>query len=566
MTRVEGAIERPSGPPKSNNRFDFPRNTEPCACEENSYDPLTFCADHLGSQKLVCRVSHLGFSKEVCNNDTNFPCILVESCQAFRDFLIFYHDEAYRHCEADSFILPGKGYHDHLATKYVGGGGGMYAGKGDMFRTFRNRLIPGEPDKYMGKWFDRKLKIDYYTEEFLPSGVQDVGAGHLGNFIVYTGGFCGGALCCSYYCFPRGHLYLSYALDVTSTESINKGWRRIPRYPAGISQGRQGQGCVTSLTTPSVLVCLGGFAYAPARTMAGTKKPKEAVQTFADVYALHHVISTETSEDLSAFAPGKWWWERLPDYPFPVTYPSVVAWGPYVIVVGGCTATDAGLDCFFASPDISMIGCRIYRLDVSRTDSVWEQLPPIPGTPRSYASVSVIDDEMYIFFGVLGINNLPDSSQRYFNAADNWVMNLKTLSLVRLPRSPVSVAGIPIDSVAFGRYILMFAAFHHPLNIYESSSNCSYQQELTATPTYTSEGETEFAKSVLVYDVIDKTFTYTDPLPVGVNFPAVIKRPGTDNEFYLLGGESEVWDFFGIEVGRHSSLALRAVVSIDKLR
>jgi hypothetical protein len=561
---LERVVNEPpaySGAPKTGNTFNFPTNTEPCSCQEDSYNPLTFCADHLGSQNLVCLVSLLGLSKEECSDDTVIPCILVDSCRQYRHQLVFHADEAYRFCENDSFIHPGAGYHDNLAAKYVGGGGGVYAGKGDMFRAFRNRLIPVEPDKYMGKWFDKKLRTDYYTEEFLPSGVQDVGAGHLGNFIVYTGGFCGGALCCGYYCLPRGHLYLSYALDVSSTESVSKGWRRIPRFPAANNHGRQGQGCATSLTTPSILVCVGGFAYAPARTMAGTKKPKEKVQTFADVYALHHVNSIEDTEDL-AFAPGKWWWEQLSDYPFAVAYPSVVAWGPYIIVVGGCSATDNGLDCFFASSEVTMIGCRIYRLDVSRAGSIWEQLPPIPGTPRSYASVSVIKNQMYIFFGVLGTSHLGDSKQRYFNVADNWVMDLKSLNIARLPRYPLSAGTVPMNSIAFGRYILMFAVWHHPLSIYESDSNCSYHQEHIVAPTYTSSGELEFGKSVLVYDVIDKTFTYTDPLPGGLNYPAVIKRPGTENEFYLLGGEADVWDCLGIPVGRHSGLALRAVVSV----
>ena len=546
---------------KRNDVFKFPHPAaQPCYCTEDVNSPLSFCADHLGKNELVCLVSLSGITNATCKNE-DIPCVLEKSCLPFRSELVFAHDEVYRRCKKDSFIRPGpETYHARVAEIYVAAvKGEKEQGKTEVFRSFRNHTVIPQEDKYMGKFANKTLKAAYFTEEFLPSGVQDMGGGTLDNFIIYTGGFCGGPLCCAYFCAPRGHLYFSYALDVTSADTMRKGWRRIPRFPGGINQGRQGMGCATSLTNPQVFVCIGGYSYVAARTMAGTLKPKESVMTYQEVFGLRYQAATATSQnssEASPFAPGKWWWERFPDYPHKTCFPSVVAWGSYIIVVGGCQGTEEGLDCF-STPSVPMIGSRIFRLDVSRQGSTWEELQPILGTPRAYASISIVEDNMYIFFGAVGITK---SNMRYFNAADNWVMNLKSQAMTRLPSGPVGVAAATSNAVAFGRYIVIFGASLHPLDIYEKG-NCTFEQSVVATPTYQTAMETEFSKSVLVYDVVDKVFGYTNPLPLGLNYPTVVRRPGTDNEFFVFGGEADVTPIFGVEIGRHSALNLRVVLS-----
>ena len=64
----------------------------------------------------------------------------------------------------------------------------------------------------------------------------------------------------------------------------------------------------------------------------------------------------------------------------------------------------------------------------------------------------------------------------------------------------------------------------------------------------------QYSNGVMVYDVLNDKFFWTDPLPINNNYPLVVIA---DDDIYIIGGETGGGCVLGKPTGRHSDLVLK---------
>lgn len=360
------------------------------------------------------------------------------------------------------------------------------------------------------------LKVTWQRGPNLPQGLQDGAVGFVGNNLVLACGFCSGRQGPQKQDrYPRGFLNQVWGLDVTALE---KGWQRLPDYPG---TPRQGLGAIT---VSNGFYCWGGFNYT-------------APFSYAQGYRLRQV-------------GGKFIWEALPDFPWPICGAGLTSLGTRIYSFGGA---DYDENRFYTETDRhgtnGRQGARLVSLDTLDTVAGWRTLTDCPGTPRWVQATSAVGGRVYVIGGATGDLTRDGKPYGYCTVADNWAYDPTTRRWTRLRDLPIGSGNFPAGQIAYAaRYILLIGG-------YQYAHVCD--ADGTIRPTYGQagryQGKGEYFNDVFVYDTQTDRFGRADALPINNNAPMAVVRGDT---IYLLGGETGGGWIEGEYYGHHPDLLL----------
>ena len=408
-----------------------------------------------------------------------------------------------------------------------------------------------------------RLKYSYLT--VLPQGLQDNGGGYLDGNLISVGGFCGGndAFGYPYCCGKRGFLDNAWYLPLKedSKNSANQCWKDLPQFPG---KARQGLNCVSN-EGKKELYCWAGISYTPLK--AKEKDISKLHSKKADPYGYVDGFK------LSSSSKGKFEWSKLPDLPS-----SQSAFNQLIM----CDDDDSSLylfggadydsNQFHTSKDRNGankgLGSYLWKFSISKakgddvrpSSKAWTRLPNLPGTPRFIVSASCTAGNLYVIGGATEGTSYGDDNT-FKTVLDNWKFSIKANKWSRLADTPAMFGNFRAPNKVYkGRYIFLVGGYGYKTgvvnNVIKTREELGYEgmPYLDASVNFM-----QYSNGVMVYDVLNDKFFWTDPLPINNNYPLVVIA---DDDIYIIGGETGGGCVLGKPTGRHSDLVLKAGITL----
>jgi N-acetylneuraminic acid mutarotase len=368
------------------------------------------------------------------------------------------------------------------------------------------------------------LKIAWSRGPDLPQGLQDGNVGVIGNTLVMACGFCSGQEHASKPGrYPRGFLNKVWGLELTVQQN---NWQRLPDYPGTPRQG------LAAIGVGDVLYFWGGFNYS-------------APFCYKDGYRLTR-------------HGGKWIWEALPDFPWPVCSVGLCTIGSRVYAFGGA---DYDENRFYTHTDRTgkneRQGARLLVLDTSNAAAGWKRLADCPGTPRWVNATAVVNGKVYVIGGATGDLALNGKNYGYCTVVDNWVYDPGTDQWDRLRDLPISSGNFPAGKIVFkDRYILLIGGFQYA---HVANPDGTVREKYGTAHQFQDKGS--YYNDVFVYDTATNLFGTADSLPINNNAPMAVVW---NDEVFVLGGETGSGTIDGVFYGHHPDLFLRGGIEVPR--
>lgn len=362
------------------------------------------------------------------------------------------------------------------------------------------------------------IDIDYRLGPPIPKGVEDNSVGVLHNTLISAGGWNNGS-------GPGGRGFINNTWGVDLGD-LAGGWTDLPAYPGSNDAsdvdgaGRQAMG---HTVVNNRLYTWGGFNYTDP-------------YAYADGYVLSN--GSQGYE-----------WESLPSLPTPRASFGVVSIGTKIYANGGA---DYDGNNFYTRTDrtgtVHDYGSLTYVFDAARPKDGWQELPPLPGTPRWVQATAAIGDKIYVIGGATGINLA--TGLGYYTVVDNWVFDIRKNTWRRIRDLPVASGNFPPGRIVVDdRYILLIGGYQYSLIENPDGST----RPVYGTPYQAFPGQGYYS-NVWVYDTVTDLFGTATPLPVNNNLPASVIADGS---LHMLGGESPGGEIvLGQEVDHNPDLYL----------
>jgi len=435
------------------------------------------------------------------------------------------------------------------------------------------------------------IRIDYEPFLDLPHGLQDSAGGFVDDYMISTGGFCGGDYghgnpnCCG----DRGFLATTYALNMREVDTFddndnnnptgphlddillhsdstsycqsikrpNIAWEEIAEFP-GIA--RQGHACASD--KEQEMYCWGGFSYSPAPTtmtkdeLKNTKKKNP--YGFTDGYKLS--LSSKKEEK-------KWNWSQLPALPSHQGAFTALCYSTStdaIFLVGG---GDYDRYQFHTISDRTgtklRVGAMMWKFSI--TTQEWTAMPELPGTARLLHSISCVKDEIIVIGGATGGQSIVGETS-FHTVVDNWSFNIPTETWKRLKDTPYVIGNFGNSVVYQERYMFLVGGAGYGKIERGGFVNATFwNNDIDKPPHFKHPSSSvnyrkQYSNSMLVYDITLDNFFFTDPLPINNNLPLVYLR---GDYIYTLGGETGTGCVFGKMYGQHTELVLRGRIKIN---
>ena len=405
-----------------------------------------------------------------------------------------------------------------------------------------------------------RLKYSYYNT--LPQGLQDNGGGYINGHIISIGGFCGGnnAFGYAYCCGIRGFLGGGWSLKLDSTNK--QCWKNLAAPFPG--KPRQGVNCASVENTNS-LYCWGGFSYTPLKVSAAKDKiktKKSNAYGFVDGYKL-----TVSNDD-------KFKWTKLPDLPTSQgSFSQMIACQngdeKHIFVFGG---SDYDSNQFHTNWDRNKenkgLAGFLWQYNIPSSDGddtrpqheAWTRLPNLPGTPRFIHLAMCVKDTIYVIGGATEGTSFGDTNT-FKSVIDNWKFSLTTKTWTRLADTPAMFGNSRAPSKVYkDRYIFLVGGYGYKSAVVNNIVKTQEELKYTGMPYLNNDVNIwAYSNGVMVYDILKDQFFWTDPLPIGNNYPLVSI---VGDELYVIGGETGGGCLLGKPVGRHSDIVFKAEIQM----
>jgi hypothetical protein len=366
------------------------------------------------------------------------------------------------------------------------------------------------------------LRITWKKGADLPQGLQDSGAGIIGETLVSVGGFGRGQkdVPGKPDKYPRGFLKKAWGLDLSKPDAR---WSDLPELPA---VPRQGLACIA---VSGKFYCWGGLNYTEPFT-------------YKDGYRL-------------SMQAGHWIWEPLPELPRPALWGGICAIGTKIYVFGGA---DYNSEKLFTHSDRlgnhKRLGAQSLMIDTADLKSGWKRLADCPGTPRMTPALAAVDGMLYLIGGAAGNDN---AGGAYATVVDNWRYDPAKNQWERLRDLPVASGNFPSGQIVYkNRYILLIGGYQYP----KVENPDGSLREPYGVP-YAYYKNHPYFSDVWVYDTRTGLFGTASPLPLNNNVPITAVH---DALVYLVGGETGGAVIEGEHFGHHPDLFL--VGSIEEAK
>jgi N-acetylneuraminic acid mutarotase len=276
------------------------------------------------------------------------------------------------------------------------------------------------------------------------------------------------------------------------------------------------------------IYCIGGYSFEPEKNYQQPNykpsKSKTRFQAYDDGYYLNTITET---------------WHKLPNLPIKITNLNLICNRSNLYAICGTTidtvsnSKDLGLD-------ITIIANQIWKLQLNentKTNS-WEKYTKCPGTYRMDASVTLVDNLLYIIGGSYPNNRWNYHSlgeERYYNIKDNWVLNLDTLKWNKLASHNYNISNWANNQIYMGgmmRYIYLIGCSYYYKTLNCNRTHFTNNNILIQGPM----GQSTFkiSKDIYKYDIQNNTFEFCGTLPFPINKPKWILE---NNIIYIMGGE-----------------------------
>lgn len=260
-------------------------------------------------------------------------------------------------------------------------------------------------------------------------------------------------------------------------------WTRIADFP-GVARG---YGTASGVSDGRYAYVFGGQSYV-------------APHLFDDVYR----VGRDGEE---------WRWERLPDMLWPTAEFGACILDGRLYVQGGafwgkrregertgaywCTQTDR-------------VGARFQVLDLSALGAGWEELPSLPGVPRTHHTLSAAGGKLYVLGGIAIPAQEKDASRRgVFNTVDDYCFDPASGEWTRVRDMPLPLGGHAALTYR-GRFILLAGGF--------SGRKVLDADGAIRQPYGPCQG---FEDRVLVFDTQANSFSLATPMLHKLNDPRV---------------------------------------------
>jgi hypothetical protein len=366
----------------------------------------------------------------------------------------------------------------------------------------------------------RDFQIQWSIGPDTPFGFQDSAFARLGPYLISVAGFSDQAVDQN----TGVHLNTAFVLD---TRSPDASWQTIsPPSTVGF-RARQGMG---HAVVGDSLYMIGGFSYSD--------------RSFREVSRIRHDGSN-------------WIWEILPvQLPEALASPAAVAIGRKIYVVGGSRYNaSATVQTYGANASGNPIGAQLLVLDVDQLQQGFQELSPLPGSPRYVHAAAVVNGRIYVFGGATGNDNRPAlaSGPATCTVLDNWVFDPATNRWSPLPETPVALGNFPTGDIVYqNRYIILIGGYDYGL--YSNSRDPACRGPTDLPKGYSVWPENGFYSQILVFDTVTQAFSYSTPLPITNNVPMAWLE---GDELHLIGGEATRTVLDGREFGHRPKLHLK---------
>ena len=428
------------------------------------------------------------------------------------------------------------------------------------------------------QWYENSpLRVTFEPFLDLPRGLQDSGGAIVDDYMISTGGFCGGNYLDSwkepYCCGDRGFLTSTYALDMrgvaefdqktaaaNSTECLKAElpmleWQTIPAWP-GLA--RQGHMCTA--VPGNTMYCWGGFSYKPASTSLSKEQlrntMKENPYGYRDGYRLTRTLRNG------------WKWDSLPSIPhYQGSFTSLCysEAANAIYLVGGADYDSRQFMTVTERAGMPVrVGALAWKFSI-RTQN-WTGLPDLPGTARMNHALVCVGNKVYVIGGATGGTSKVGGDTSFFTVVDNWALSVHTNHWSRLKDTPYVTGNFGNSVVYKSRYIFLVGGAGYG-KVMERELNGTFWEDGKNKPPHMKFPSSslnyrkQYSNSMLVYDIQAGNFFFTDPLPLNINMPLVYIF---GDSIYVLGGEGGSGCAFGKLYGQHLELVLRGRISLTQ--